>query len=138
VALAGGGGKLNGATGSDDYDGFAVKAWGHGIIVHYYSYCFYSDRFRFELCTAGGSGVVVRPVKGASVGMNPEEAAVAVIGHFAAAGFAGVFPEEFADHGLGDCLNHAWVGAAFEALGQRHAVEADVEAFIEFRSKRGE
>lgn len=132
VALARRGGDFDGAARGHDDEAFAVEARGHGVVVCHHADGFDGDALRLELRAAGGRGVALGPVESSSVWMHPEEASVTGAGHVAAAGLARVFPHVFADHGLGDGLNHAWVGTSFHT---RHAIKTDVKAFVYFRRK---
>jgi hypothetical protein len=129
VALAGGGCELDfSAWGDDDY-GFTMEPGWHGVVVGDDTDGFDADRVVLELGAAGCSGVLVAPVKGAGVGVDPEVTSMTVVGLPCATGFARILPEILANHGLGDGLDHTWVSITVHTV-HGHAIRADVEPLV--------
>ena len=119
-----------------DYDQtLAMKARRHWIFVCDDLNGFDSDACGFDLGSASGRGIFIAPVEGTCVGMDPEEAAMAVAGKLSPASFSGVFPQVLANHCLCNSLNHARVRATLKPVPHTHAINSDVEPLVKLRSE---
>lgn len=106
------------------------------IIIRYNPHCLDLHALRLELFVACSLRVLLAPVEGACVGMDPEETPVSRVGHFLGACFACVLVKVLADHGVGDCLDHARISCL--AVMENTVVGTgarDVEAVVELRSE---
>ena len=116
-----------------DNKALPVQTRWHGVIIRDDPHRLNLHAIGLELLFARRGGILFTPVECACIGMHPEEAAMARIGHLLAPSFARVLVQILADHGVGDCLDHAWIRGIPIV---EHAVvgcgAGDVEALVEF------
>lgn len=126
-------GELDRPPRRHDDETLTVQTGRHGIIIAHDPHSLDLHTFTLQLHLARRRGVLLAPVQRARVRMYPEEAAVPRGGHILAPGFARVFEEVFADHGLRDGLDHARVRVVHvEGVVGVAAGAGDVEALVEF------
>jgi len=136
VALTGRRSELDSTAWRYNYQTLLMESRRIRIVIRNLMHCLNGHTFRFQLRSPRGSGILLTPIQGPRVRVDPEEATMAILRHAFTAGPSRIFPKELAYHGLSDSRDHAWVGPWIQASLAEGWASWYVEPMIDVGPKR--